>query len=70
MLRLKKKERESPFIYKTPWHIGKREEEVKRTPLMPDVYTASWIGSLFKPAAEEGRNNRVPKPLSLKGYLK
>ena len=24
MLRLKKEERESPFVYKTPWHIGKR----------------------------------------------
>ena len=82
MLRLKKEERESPFIYKTPWHIGKRDqmkrsdEEVKRSParsgdvkrMIPDVFTAQWIGSLFKPGSED-RNNRFLKPSSLKGLV-
>ena len=57
MLRLKKEERESPFIYKTPWHIGKRlSPDVKRSPMVP---YANWIGSLFKPA--QNKNNRLPK---------
>ena len=57
MLRLKKEERESPFIYKTPWHIGKRlADGVKRSPMVP---YASWIGSLYKPAAD--KNNRLPR---------
>ena len=82
MLRLKKEERESPFIYKTPWHIGKRgqmkrsDEEVKRSAassgdvkrMIPDVFTAQWIGSLFKPGSED-RNNRFLKPSSLKGLV-
>ena len=54
MLRLKR-EKESPFVYRTPWHIGKRSP--------PDLYTASWIGSLFKPSSAdiENKHNRRMK---------
>ena len=58
MLRLKKAEEESPFVYKTPWHIGKRSS-------IPDIYTASWIGSLFKPSSadiENKPNRRMKRP--------
>lgn len=79
MLRLKKEEKESPFIYKTPWHIGKRapwyygkraEEPVasdkmdkevsdtKRSATVPDIYSASWIGSLFKPSLPSENINK------------
>ena len=67
MLRLKKEERESPFVYKTPWHIGKRSPrhlgkrspvgQNKRSAPLADLYTASWIGSLFKPSSEEKQQN-------------
>ena len=65
MLRLKKDEKESPFVYRTPWHIGKRSSS-------PDIYTASWIGSLFKPSSAdmESKHNRRMKFLrngSMKG---
>ena len=58
MLRLKKAEEESPFVYRTPWHIGKRSS-------IPDIYTASWIGSLFKPSSAdiENKPNRRMKRL-------
>ena len=63
MLRLKKAEEESPFVYKTPWHIGKRSS-------VPDIYTASWIGSLFKPSSAdlENKPHRRMKRLN-KGLL-
>ena len=63
MLRLKKAEEESPFVYKTPWHIGKRSS-------IPDIYTASWIGSLFKPSSAdiENKPHRRMKRLN-KGLL-
>ena len=67
LYRLKKAEEESPFVYKTPWHIGKRSS-------IPDIYTASWIGSLFKPSSAdiENKPNRRMKrvrPGSNKGLM-
>ena len=56
MLRLKKDKQENPFVYRTPWHIGKRTS-------IPDIYTASWIGSLYKPSSAdlESKHNRRMK---------
>ena len=53
MLRLKKDKKENHFVYRTPWHIGKRTS-------IPDIYTASWIGSLYKPSSAdlESKPNR------------
>ena len=65
MLRLKKEEKESPFVYRAPWHLGKRAGAA------PDIYTASWIGSLFKPSASEverkNRRLRLLKAAALRG---
>ena len=79
MLRLKKEEKESPFIYKTPWHIGKRApwyygkraegledleqvdkkvNDTKRSATASDIYSASWIGSLFKPSLPSENINK------------
>ena len=45
IMRLKKEERESPFVYRTPWHIGKRKVDdlEKRSAALSDIYTAAWI---------------------------
>ena len=64
MLRLKKAEKEMPFEYKTPWHLGKRLDESeghKRSATASDIYTASWIGSLFKPSSTDAlsKNRRL-----------
>merc|ERR1711945_13908 len=60
IMRLKKEEKESPFVYRTPWHIGKRKVDdlEKRSAALSDIYTAAWIGSLFKPSSESKLKSR------------
>ena len=72
IMRLKKEERESPFVYRTPWHIGKRKVDdlEKRSAALSDIYTAAWIGSLFKPSSEsklKSRKMRLPTDRADKG---